>query len=272
MKTLRKIYYSLSPDLRLWARKLYYLPDTLFKKREGTIPPKSLIYTGSGDFLKQGSEWKEFFIDNGLQPEHSFLDIGSGIGRIAIGLKDYLKGEYQGFEAMEVGADWCRNNITPKYPNFNFKYVNLHNDLYNSEGLDAAEYVFDYTRDSFDYACAISVFTHMIDTEVANYLEQASKVIKRNGHLVATFFIMDKDTKQRLDTSETNFRFDHAYENYYLMDKKVKGANVCFKKEYLLKIIDASGFEIVRSIPGSWSGIPKISPVAFQDVLVLKRK
>jgi methylase of polypeptide subunit release factors len=34
----------------------------------------------------------------GLRPEHRVLDIGSGIGNVALGLADYLRGSYDGLE------------------------------------------------------------------------------------------------------------------------------------------------------------------------------
>ena len=266
---LRKLYYLLPPKMRFLVRRLIYLPYDLWSSKDGLKPPKSLIYTGSGDFIRQGIEWKNFFIEQGLQPNDHFLDIGSGIGRIAIGLTSYLKGDYQGFEAMEVGADWCKKNITPKYPNFSFKHVSLHNDLYNASGLDAATYKFEYPSASFHMACAISVFSHMIDNEVENYLSETFRVLKNGGKLIATFFVMDNDSLSAMSADYKGFRFDYEYEHYYLMDKNVKSANVCFKKDYLDSVIVKNGFTIQSAIRGSWFGIKNGNNLAFQDVYVL---
>ena len=234
------------------------------------MPPLGLIYTGGGDFIKQGQEWKEFFIDNGLLPHHHFLDIGSGIGRIAIGLTHYLTGRYQGFEAMEIGQTWCEENITPRFSNFSFTYVPLHNDLYNSSGIDAASYSFEYAKESFDFGCAISVFTHMVDTEVQNYLEQTNKVLQMNGRLVATFFVLDDESRSVM-TQQSGFYFQYDKGNYLLMDDKVISANVCFKREYLENIVFQSGFNIVATVNGSWCGRKKTHAVGYQDVWVLEK-
>lgn len=266
---LRKLYYLLPPKMRFLVRRLIYFPYDVWSSNDGLKPPKSLIYTGSGDFIRQGIEWKNFFIEQGLQPNDHFLDIGSGIGRIAIGLTSYLKGDYQGFEAMEVGADWCKKNITPKYPNFSFKHVSLHNDLYNASGLDAATYKFEYPSASFHMACAISVFSHMIDNEVENYLSETFRVLKNGGKLIATFFVMDNDSLSLMSADYKGFRFDYEYEHYYLMDKNVKSANVCFKKDYLDSVIVKNGFTIQSAIRGSWFGIKNGNNLAFQDIYVL---
>lgn len=155
---LRKIYYALPPSLRFSVRRLYHLPKDLFFKREG-LPPRGLIYTGDREFVQQGQDWVTFFIEKcGLKKNDDFLDIGSGIGRIAIPLSKYLIGKYDGFDAIEKGIDWCRKNISADHSNFSFTYVSLYNDLYNSKGIKAATYQFPYNDQSYNAACAISVY------------------------------------------------------------------------------------------------------------------
>ncbi len=269
MNFVRRFYYTLNPKMRFVARRVYYFIYDIFNKEPG-MPPTGLIYTGSGDFKKQGLMWRSFFIDNGLQADHAFLDIGSGIGRIALGLKDFLHGAYHGFEAMEVGVQWCQQNITPKHTNFQFNWIPLYNDLYNSDGIDAANYRFDYQNEYFDFAASISVFTHMIDTEIENYLSQTNRVLKKGGILVATFFITD-DGHQNHKNANAKFSFPYEQENYFLMDKKVKSANVCFKRLYLNALFEKTGFMVVNEIKGFWSGSPKVHDLGFQDIVVLKK-
>jgi len=54
----RKLYYLLSPSLRLIIRRIYYSPIDLLEKvthkRRGLVPPRDLIFVGSGDFKKTG--------------------------------------------------------------------------------------------------------------------------------------------------------------------------------------------------------------------------
>ncbi|MFK7810505.1 MAG: class I SAM-dependent methyltransferase, partial [Saprospiraceae bacterium] len=276
---LRKIYYRLPPAVRLLARKLVYLPTDLL--RSDTIaPPKGLIYTGGGDFIKTGEDWRAFFIEHGkLEKHHNALDIGSGIGRMALPLTSYLtKGTYHGFEAMKVGVDWCKENIEKKHSNFHFKHVPLHNDLYNADGIDAATYEFDYPANHFHLAFAISVFTHMIPEELENYLKETAKVLKPGGRLAATFFILDEESEalmkkpnQSTAASLTGnaFTFDYHYGNYSLMDDKVKSANVAFQREYLMELVAKYGFVLEREIKGSWCGRKKEEEIGYQDVLVL---
>jgi len=88
MELLRNFYYFLSPNKRLLARRLFYLPVDFWKsitgKRHKYEPPKGKIYIGSGDFLEQGIHHLDLlkkYID--LNPNDNVLDIGCGIGRTA---------------------------------------------------------------------------------------------------------------------------------------------------------------------------------------------
>jgi len=255
--------------MRLLARKLYYWPQDLFSIKNDLIPPKGLIYTGRGDFIKVGKFWAQKFIkEGGLKPADNLLDIGSGIGRMAVGLTPFLKGEYEGFDAVKQGVDWCKTHITARFPNFHFTYVNLNNDLYKSAGIDAATFKFPYEADKFNFAISISVFTHMLDNEVENYLKETNRVLERGGILMSTFFIVGQDYTS--ENSGFHFPYDHG--NYLLMDEVVKSANVAFRKEYLFNLCKLNGFEIVSYVPGYWQKSVAQQENDFQDYLILKKK
>ena len=277
---LRKTYYALPPQYRFLARRLAYLPidfwDSLIGKRLPMTPPRGMIYTGSGDFVKAGDWWRHFFVEQaGLQPAHRVLDVGSGIGRIARGLTFFIKntkgGTYDGFDAIKLGVDWCTRNISSQYPNFRFQYVPLENDLYRNDGQNAAQFTFPYPDDSFDFVILTSVFTHMLPDEVERYLSEIQRVMKKGGTCVATFFILNTQTRDILK-SKTDFHFPFDYGHYALMDDKVKAANVAFDTVFLEKTIAQSGLTISKKIDGFWRLGKRENDVQdFQDVLILKK-
>ena len=74
-------------------------------------PPKGKIFVGSGDFISQEKNTLELFKEYGnLLPEHTVLDIGSGIGRMAVPLTSYLNNtsQYEGFDIVAEGVNWCK--------------------------------------------------------------------------------------------------------------------------------------------------------------------
>ena len=274
----RRFYYALPPTWRLLARKMIYLPGdilhSLFSSGETLSPPRRLIFTGRGDFLRIGEMFlKDFISKNIISKNASVLDIGSGIGRIAIPLTTYLdKGQYEGFDIMKPGIEWCQKNITSRFPHFHFTQVSLANDLYRNTGQSASQFVFPYENEKFDLAIATSVFTHMVPEEVIQYVEEIHRVLKKGGHAYLTFFVLNENSKaqMKLNQNEFDFQFDHG--DYRLLDEKVKSANVAYEESYLLNsIIPKSKFEIHSIEYGSWSTMQQGNPIAFQDRIVITR-
>lgn len=275
MNLFRKLYYVLSPDLRLKARKMYYAPADLVKKvtrKKGEIvPPRGMIFTGSGDFISQGRRYVNIFAKyGGLQPNHHVLDIGSGIGRMAIPLMSFLDktARYEGFDVMKVGVEWCQKNISTAAANFNFTHVPLKNDLYTNDGDNAENFRFPYEDNTFDFCFLTSVFTHMIDEEVENYLNEIHRVLKPGGRCLATFFILNEKAKH---DSNQEFLFPYDYGHYRLMDDKVRSANVAYEQPYLETFANKIGLKIKAFHPGFWSHQKKKDALDFQDIIVFEK-
>ncbi|MBO8437321.1 MAG: class I SAM-dependent methyltransferase [Bacteroidetes bacterium] len=278
MNIVRTIYFALTPKLRFVARRIYYFPYDaymkLFKRQDDKIPPRGMIFIGSGDFRQQGERLKNLVVEHtGLKPDGKILDVGCGIGRLAIPLTRYLSAEglYEGFDIVKMGIRWCNRNITPEYPNFHFRYVDLKNDLYNlSTENEAKSFQFPYPRNSFDSVVLTSVFTHMMPEDVQHYLEQISQVLKDGGRCMATFFIIDEEVRKAMNDKQTTFEFNHAYNGYYLMSANVKEANVAYDENYLYDMIRQSGMQVILKSRGGWS--KGREPLDFQDLLVLTKK
>jgi SAM-dependent methyltransferase len=233
-----------------------------------------MIFIGPGDFEVIGQKLvKQFAEYGGLRPEHRVLDIGSGIGRIAIPMTAYLneKGSYEGFDIVKKGVDYCNKNISSRYPNFKFQHIDLRNDLYNlSTDQEASNFVFPYKDNDFDISVLTSVFTHMQEDDVVNYLEQIHRVLKPGGKCFATFFIINKEADDHLSTTDDPF-FTYKYENFYLHDKNVKDANIAYKIDFLEKHIQRIGLKLANFHPGYWAGREKGKCLDFQDVLILEK-
>lgn len=265
--------------MRRIARRIVYFPIDLFEqlagKRHPLSPPRGLIFTGSGDFIKSGKALVDLCINEaGLTPQSNILDVGCGIGRLAVPLTRFLdkEGSYNGFDVVPDGIEWCTANITPRHPNFNFRYIPLRNDLYNLDTeKKAGEFEFPYPESSFDFVVLTSVFTHMQYKEVANYLLQIERVLKPKGKCLATFFIIDEDTRNIIQTRPEVMQFDYEFDTYYLHDSKVKDANIAFKLEALQDIISKSGLAINTINKGWWRGTAKNASFNFQDVLILEK-
>ena len=140
---------------------LVTLRDHLSRNRFMPTPPAELMFCGDGDFRAIGAEFLERLVrDAGLERRHRVLDIGCGVGRLAIPLTQYLDaaGSYDGVDPVAAGIAWCTATITPAYPNARFLHLDLHHPLYNPHGsLKTALTPLPFPNGSFDFVSMISV-------------------------------------------------------------------------------------------------------------------
>lgn len=278
MRFARQLYYKLSPENRLMARRLFYLPVDVWEKATGKrpalSPPRGMIFVGSGDFAAQGRLLLDQLVRLGnLQAHEHVLDVGSGIGRVAAPLTGYLNqhGSYEGFDIVKTGVQWCNQNIAAQYPNFRFLHIDLKNDLYNLRTEQEAKgFIFPYDDERFDLVFLFSVFTHMMPDDVAQYLRQIARVLKPGGRCLATFFILNPESKAGM-MRYNGLQFVHDHGHYALIDPHVKEANIAFEQAWLEKSIRQAGLEIAGNWPGYWPGRDKNACEGFQDTLLLRK-
>jgi len=270
-KTLR---YVIPVPLKKVLKYIYYsgldVLDLVTFKRDKNYPPHRLNFVGSADFKNVGDEFAEHFKTlGGLKPTDRVLDIGCGIGRMAIPLTGYLaEGKYEGFDIDKRGIDWCTKNITPVCPKFKFQYVDLYNKFYNQSGkIQPQGFKFPYPDNSFDFVFATSVFTHLLPADAAHYLDEVKRVTAPGGTAFLTWFLLDEETKKRMKKETSNAHFAHQY----------PGTNFCFYSHannpeaeiaYTQKWLQTQLGEFETHV-GNWSGREGVS---YQDIVIWKPK
>lgn len=269
---LRRAYYR-HPLLR----RLYYLPlDAAQRLRQGgdsLTPPRSLISVGDGDFAAIGKEFLGYFKDlAGLQPDEKVLEIGCGVGRMAIPLTTFLSdpGEYVGFDIVRPEIRWCQKRITPRFANFHFHYVDIRNEQTNRRGRQPASSChFPFTDGRFDFVFLTSVFTHMLLEDIENYLQEISRVLKPSGRMLATCFLLDPPARERL--KKMNSRFRHAYGDSLAIDPRLPEASIAHEETVIRKLFDKSGLALQEPVRyGNWSGREEF--LSSQDIIVARKK
>jgi SAM-dependent methyltransferase len=249
--------------------------ETVMGFREPMVPPRGKIFIGSGDFVQTGLSILQQLIDlGGLQPHHRVLDVGCGVGRVAIPLTQFFseEGSYEGFDIVKSAIQWCNKKISSRYPHFRFTHIDLKNDLYNlSTTEEAKDFIFPYADGEFDLVFLTSVFTHMVLDDVDNYLIQIHRVLKPGGICFATFFLMNQEAEEFMEKSGKDM-FRTRLEHHYLFHARVKEANVAFEEDHLVRqMIDPKGFTLEGTHYGFWSGRPKTVLNNFQDICVFRK-
>lgn len=268
--------------MRLFVRKAFYFPidvfDLITNKKNKGVPNKGDIYIGSGDFLKQGIHQLDLLKEYaGLNSGQNVLDIGSGIGRTAVALKSFLNSssKYEGFDVVEKGVLWCQKNITKDFPNFNFTYTPLNNDLYFLTDKKAERFSFPYNDSEFDTVFLFSVFTHMQPLEVQNYLNEIRRVLKDTGKCLATIFSYSNEIESFIASENTEYVFPFKKDGYRLMNEKVPSANIAFSENKFNEMLKNAGLRLVNQIDGTWKNADITNTSnqlqSFQDVLVFEK-
>jgi len=255
--------------------KILNIYDAIFHSDIEFLPPRGIRFVGNGDFIKTGNEFVEYFINKaGLKPEHHVLDLGCGIGRMAIPLTKYLnkEGSFEGFDIAEKGIEWCQKNITPKYPNFRFQVADLYNKLYHPKGkyLDT-EYKFPYKNNAFDFVYLTSVFTHMLSGGVENYMSEISRVLKPSGRCLITFFILNEESEQLIKEEKSVFSFKNDHGIYRVQNAEVPEDAIAYQEDYLRNLFSKNSIRIKEPVHfGAWCG--RSNYLSFQDIVIAEKQ
>jgi len=261
--------------LRRITRRLWYFPadalEWLLGRRKPLHPPRGKNFAGAGDFQRIGEEFMRYFVElAGLRPDERVLDVGCGIGRMAVPLTCYLssRGGYEGFDVVREGIDWCRKEITRSYPNFHFQHADLWNREYNPRGkLRASAYRFPYPDDSFDFALVVSVFTHMLPPDVENYLAQITRVLKPGARCLSTFFLFDEEARRCIREGKSILDFVHHFGTYSSTHARRPEAAVCYEEAFILDLHRKCGLEVRQPVyHGAWSG--RADYLSSQDIII----
>jgi SAM-dependent methyltransferase len=229
---------------------------------------------GAGSFEEIGQQFVKHLCDLcQLRPDDWVLDIGCGIGRIAIPLTGYMteSGQYRGFDIAPASVNWCAKRIAPKFSNFQFVTIDVYSLEYNPTGrLTAEKLMFPYENDLFNTALAASVFTHMRPAGVQRYLGEVRRVLRPGGKCLFTFFILDDASRSRIASGDAQFRFEHEGEGYWSIDSYMPERAIAYDETDVRSMVANAGLNIVEPIHhGLWSG--RGAGLNGQDIVVVQR-
>jgi SAM-dependent methyltransferase len=245
----RGLHRAITPIDRMWRGR----GDSL-------LPPAHLrIYyyrTLNPDaFARACRNASQELIDRGLRPEHRVLDIGSGIGNLAIGLRDYLRGGYDGVEIHAEAVAWCQRAITPRHPGFRFHHADLASGAYNPAGKKpSSAYRFPFPDRSFDFILLYSVFTHMLPAGVERYVREIARLLAPDGVCVASYFLLNDESRAGVEAHRSFMTFDvpHPSGLCRLHDAVVPEAAVAIDEAFVRRIHEEPGLRIHALSYGKW--------------------
>lgn len=254
--------------VRAVQRVLGYGPYRLALRRgrHPLIPPPWLHSVGGSDFEKTGPQLLELAQRlAGLKATDRIIDIGSGTGRLALPLTQFLStGFYEGVDIVRQSVAWCSRAYRP-FPNFRFHHADIHNSEYNRGSVRAIDYRFPFDDGSFDFIFLTSVFTHMLAPDVRHYLGEVRRLLAPGGRAFITVFLPNERNRRLIEEGKSRFSFSHRLGESHCEWPEVPERAVAFDEASFLAWCEAAGLD-ARLVPGRW---PSVAGVLFHDFVII---
>jgi SAM-dependent methyltransferase len=229
---------------------------------------------GDGAFEEIGKRLMGYFRKLGqLKPHEAVLDVGCGCGRMARPLTAFLNqnGAYAGFDIDAKSIGWCQENISPRHPNFRFQHVDVHNKFYNPTGtINPEHFAFPYDSAVFDFVFLISVFTHLLPEHMERYYAEISRVLKKGGRCLITYYLMNPESVELINRQESCINFFEVNNGIYSTDQHVPERVIAYQEDLIRGLYAKYGFSIQSPFYyGSWCGRKRY--VDFQDMVIARK-
>lgn len=244
------------------------LMDEISRNESLPAPAPENVFVGDGDYRAIGVEYLGHFVRlGGLKPTHRVLDIGCGIGRMAVPLTQYLDpgiGRYEGVDPVNEGIEWCVQNISSAYPHFRFCRLDVAHELYNPGGTMMGDQIaLPFAANHFDFAAMVSVATHLPAREITAYAREVMRLLAPGGRLFLTAFLVKADDPARPTARPRFIAGEEA--GTWIADPAAPLGAIGFDDGAVQEILSGAGFEIRRVSFGHWRGIESTH---YQDIII----
>jgi hypothetical protein len=100
------------------------------------------------------------------------------------------RGFYSGFDVLTAHIEWLDSSFADVLgrTRYTFRRLDILNQRYNPSGKLIDEIDFPFASDSFDCVTTVSVFTHMLEEDVRQYLRRIGGFLREGGIWITTFF------------------------------------------------------------------------------------
>jgi ubiquinone/menaquinone biosynthesis C-methylase UbiE len=172
--------------------------ESLYELHARITPPHQSV--GPGDYDLVGRIELEVLRMEGLKPGDSLVDLGCGMGRLAVHAVPMLE------EGRYIGVDISRTMLARARAALRERFML---PACSVEFHHQTTHEFRLPERSVDMICAFSVFSHMEHEDNYRYLQGARRIIRDDGRFIFSCLPMDLEFSRRvfaqqagLDTAE----------------------------------------------------------------------
>ncbi len=235
-------------------REFRNLPPNRFRIRVGV---GNRLFFNQAQFLNYGAQTWNWLFGSGLADNRSdVLEIGCGCGRAAMALANLgFQGHYTGIDVDREMIEWCRSKLGA--PNLVFEHADVFSKVYHPEG-EREEYRVPVEDASQDLVFSQSLFTHLLEEDLANYVRESARVLKPGRSMAMGVFCLDD--MREAGTLGGRWTFQHSRGHSHLESTELPEAAVAYERDFLIGLCRDAGLSEV--------GIEAASP---QSILICRR-
>jgi 2-polyprenyl-3-methyl-5-hydroxy-6-metoxy-1,4-benzoquinol methylase len=172
-------------------------------------------------------------------------------------------------EILKVHSDWTQQNLSNS--SFKFSHFDVRNARYNPNGALRAEEVDLRTYSAkYDVIILTSVFTHMYEAEIENYITCFADMLQPGGQVVCTFFLLNAERRQAISEQKSKLPFPFTQSGvarYHDASDPLHA--IAYDSEWVEQLVHRSGLGIKSIAYGHWcDGQPKADQ-QYQDFVLL---
>jgi len=143
---------------------------------------------------------------------------------------------YVGVDVHPALIDWCRSNLAPAAPGFEFYHHDVADVLVNP-GEDKPHVLPLPVPDaSVSFFEALSIFTHIVESQISFYFREAARVLRDDGEMNASFLLFDKSDFPVLGPARNALYVDESY----------APSGIYYDREWLQRALADAGLAVTR--------------------------
>ena len=220
------------------------------------LPPNHLrIRTGVGNrivndhvnFMQKSSRcWLTFLSRNYCTSTSDVVELGCGCGGVAWALREpWFQGTYVGVDIDSEMIEYCRQSFPAE--RFEFIVSPHKSTTYCPHNLDVmpatASDLVIAEADSKNFVYSLSLYSHLLEPEVIDYLRETYRVLRADGIMYMTFFCIE-----HMELGG-RWKFEHRRGNAYVENARYPEAAVAYHEAFMAELATNYGFREITIGP-----------------------